>query len=286
MKRHSARILLAICAVSAPTLVLAGTIAGQRPHMPRELAPHLAIYDLKLRDSKPASGINSFSGRLVFRAEGSSCSGYTTTTRFVGEVFSDQGSVITDARSSTFESPGGERFDFSTERYSDHELVDETEGAAKRTEGGARVTLERPDKTEFDIPPGTLFPSEHMREILDAAAAGRHILAAPVYDGSETGRIVYQTTTAIGEKREPMPAAQAADVAGSGSGSLSSWASWPVTIAYFDPSSATPELPSYEFTYDLFGNGISRAIRLDYGDFVLEGDLVSLDLGDAPACDL
>ncbi len=194
--------------------------------------------------------------------------------------------MVTDTRSSTLETKGGRHFEFSTQRYSGHEMVEDTEGAADRKPDQVQVDLARPTEETLQLPADVVFPSEHMRMILDAARQGRRIVTAPVYDGSETGHVVYETTTAIGNKRPPMAESEASGIDPAHAATVAEWTSWPVTIAYFNPASETPDLPEYEFTYDLFGNGISRAIRLDYGDFAIEGKLVSLELKDAPPCDL
>ncbi|WP_160170943.1 cell envelope integrity EipB family protein [Lutibaculum baratangense] len=251
-----------------------------------ELAPHLAVYDVGLERSTAASGVEDFRGRLVFRIAGSSCAGYETETRFLGEVSGETGAAVTDTRSTTSESADGRRFSFHSERYTGDELLEETEGVARRTGEGVAVELERPDGESFALPADVAFPSQHMVMILEAALEGRRIVVSQVYDGSESGHFAYDTTTTIGRKKSPMPEDQPRDLQGNAGSAMSRWTSWPVTIAYFDPTSEDPYLPAYEFTYDLFANGISRSIRLDYGDFVLSGRLASLELGDAPDCDL
>ena len=58
---------------------------------------------------------------------------------------------------------------------------------------------------------------------------------------------------------------------------------WPVTISYFD--AAKPDgPPEYVLSFDLYENGISRALKLDYGDFVLAGELTELHLLPGTAC--
>ena len=62
---------------------------------------------------------------------------------------------------------------------------------------------------------------------------------------------------------------------------------WPVTISYFDRSAAEKsgeQTPIYAITFELYENGVSRALVLDYGDFVLSGDMTSIEMKDAKAC--
>jgi hypothetical protein len=50
---------------------------------------------------------------------------------------------------------------------------------------------------------------------------------------------------------------------------------WPVTISYFDSIKRDGQ-PIYVLSLELYENGVSRALRLDYGDFVLSGELIEL----------
>ncbi len=41
------------------------------------------------------------------------------------------------------------------------------------------------------------------------------------------------------------------------------------------------QTPAYTISFDLYENGVSRALKLDYGDFALRGELKSLDVSPA-----
>ena len=60
--------------------------------------------------------------------------------------------------------------------------------------------------------------------------------------------------------------------------------SWPVSISYFDTGVGGETTPSYELTFQLYANGVSRKLRIDYGDFTLRGTLSSLEIFKAPKC--
>ena len=63
-------------------------------------------------------------------------------------------------------------------------------------------------------------------------------------------------------------------------------ARWPVTISYFDHAvveKSGEQTPVYAITFELYENGVSRALLLDYGDFVLTGEMTSLELHDKDA---
>ena len=70
---------------------------------------------------------------------------------------------------------------------------------------------------------------------------------------------------------------------------LASVARWPVTISYFDQSKKaenSEQTPAYAIGFELYENGISRALLLDYNDFVVSGKLSSLEFKTAEAVPL
>ena len=73
--------------------------------------------------------------------------------------------------------------------------------------------------------------------------------------------------------------------AAAGKPALAALTRWPVTISYFDKSKAGGEqTPIYAITFELYENGISRALKLDYGDFVVDGEMTQLEIKDAKPC--
>jgi len=62
---------------------------------------------------------------------------------------------------------------------------------------------------------------------------------------------------------------------------------WPVTISYFSKDKAGDggeQTPDYAIGFELYDNGISRALTLDYNDFIISGRLVSLDIKTPKLC--
>ncbi len=62
---------------------------------------------------------------------------------------------------------------------------------------------------------------------------------------------------------------------------------WPVTISYFSrnkDAQSGEQAPDYAIGFELYDNGISRALTLDYNNFVVAGKLVSLDIKKSKPC--
>ena len=100
------------------------------------------------------------------------------------------------------------------------------------------------------------------RQIIESARAGGSTLQARVFDGSDTGSKIYDTMTVIGK----VGAGPAEDA--SNSEALKGLARWPVTISYFD-AAKKDSAAEYILTFDLYENGVSGSLKLDYGAFAL-----------------
>lgn len=265
-------------------LALIGILAAPGWAVPAAAEPalvsHRAVYDMHLDRAAAGSGITGISGRLAFEMIGTPCAGYSVNMRFVSQIESNEATTASDLRSSTFETADGDSFRFESRSYFDDELAENTQGIALRDEDGIAVALSEPESVEASLPRDVLFPSQHIRAIIDAAEAGQTMFRARIFDGSDTGRDVYDTTTVIGGRRDG-----SAEVEAEGALDLMEAPSWPVTVAYFDDSGGEAETPKYEFSYDLHANGVSSEVVLDYGEFAMRGDLTSLERVETDPCE-
>ena len=106
--------------------------------------------------------------------------------------------------------------------------------------------------------------------------AGKTTLNARTYDGSEEGQAVYETFAVIGAPIQRKAEDQIEDAAKAPA--LASAKSWPVTISYYK-AGAGDQTPAYVMSMELYDNGVSRNLKLDYGSLVLKGDMTRLDMG-------
>jgi hypothetical protein len=244
------------------------------------LAPHRAVYELTLAKSVGTKSPTAAHGRIAFDFTGSSCEGYVQNFRQFTELQPAEGPTrVSDMQSATFEDPEGKNFNFKMTTSVDSAEADAVDGKASKTANGPlSVNLAKPKRSKFNIESDIAFPTEHLRRILAAAIEGNNLLEAKVYDGSETGEKVYETTTYIGHPIASPAVEKAAHIP-----QLEKMRRWPVSISYFE-SGKKDDGPSYTLSFDLYENGISRALRLDYGDFVLAGEMSSLELLSQPEC--
>jgi hypothetical protein len=253
---------------------------------PIALVPHRAIYDLSLGTTRSNSQLTGVRGRILYDFGGSTCQGYSLEFRQVSELDTGEGKVSTsDLRSTTWEGADAKSFKFNSQNFVDENLIDSVDGHAEREPTKTAVALEKPQQKSLSLAAGVVFPTEHMVRVIKAARAGQSVLSFPVYDGSETGDKVFDTLTVIG--RDIGPGERNHDDAAAAEPKLASVPRWPVTVSYFERGKAdkdSEQLPAYAISFELYANGISRALSLDYNNFVINGKLSSLDIKDAGPC--
>jgi hypothetical protein len=275
---------LAVIGASLAFMTLLGsTVPSPALTAKNELASHRAVYDLKLATSRGKSAISA-RGRILYDFTGSVCQGYKLEFRQVSELNNGEGKVtLSDLRSNTWEDGASKSYTFSSENYLNQRLIDAVNGGAERQSGDIEVKLTKPKDLKFDLDAAIVFPTEHVRRIIEAARAGKTILEFPVYDGSESGQKVYNTLTVIGHVIPPdqkVPTDAAA-----GQAALAGMNRWPVTVSYFDRNAKPGEqMPVYAISFELYENGISRALLLDYNDFAISGELSTLEIKDTKPC--
>jgi EipB-like len=244
------------------------------------LVSHRAVYELTLLKSVGSKSPTAAHGLIAFDFTGSTCDGYVQNFRQLTELQPAEGPTrVSDMHSATFEDADGRSFDFKMQTSVDNGAAEAIDGKAWKSAGGIlSVNLAKPKHNKFELDPDVVFPTEHLKRILAAAEAGQNLLEVKVYDGSETGEKVYDTTTIIGRPIVDPALEKAVHIP-----ELDNMRRWPVSISYFE-TGKKDDAPSYTLSFDLYENGISRALRLDYGDFVLAGEMSSLELLSVPAC--
>ena len=275
---------LASVAIAAAT-VLGGPYAAAALTPAGELAAHRAVYELKLAKTSGKGGAVAARGRILYDFSGNVCDGYKLDFRQVSELDNGEGKItLSDLRSSTWEDGAAKAYKFSSQNYLNQQLIDSVDGRAERRDNAIGVTLSKPKDKKLDLEIAIIFPTEHVRRILEAARDNKSILEFPVYDGSESGEKVYNTLTVIG--REIGPNERVPDDAARDQKELAGMKRWPITVSYFERSDKPggEQIPVYAISFELYENGISRALTLDYTDFSITGEMTSLEIMKAKPC--
>ncbi len=249
--------------------------------------PHQALYELSLVKSRGSNPVNSARGRILYNFSGSACEGYTSEFRQVSELEIGEGKMmLSDLRSSSWEDGEGKSYRFKIDARTNDNDPNPVDGIAERTGDKITVKLKQPEAKTFTLDGATVFPTEQIQRIIAAARDGKSLLELSVYDGSDNGEKVYNTLSVIGQpiagdKQIASPDPSTADE------HMKSLTRWPVTVSYYDRDALKKEgeqTPVYSMSFELYENGVSRALVLDYNDFVISGAMGKFDVKDSKPC--
>jgi hypothetical protein len=266
-----------ILAAGVPLSHVSPAASAQSLVPPEILAPHRAVYELSLIESRDRSGVKEIHGRLVYEFARDGCSAFSLNYRQMMSLQGGEGKGgIIDFRSNTVEDDAAREFSFNSSSEVGGQPGTKVGGLAERgRDGRIEVTLQLPEPKTATIPAAAMFPTQHLRRILAAARAGQFSLAADVFDGGEPGDSAGPSLTLIGNVLQPAETSPDAIIHGAG---LEKLPRWPVTVSYFESEAVEGDLtPKFTFSAEIYENGIARALRLDYGTFVVTGKLIALE---------
>lgn len=264
------------CAAAASLLL------GLAPAAAADLAPHRIVYELRAAPGVAASGSvtgGGAAGRMVIEVVGGACEGYATRMRQVITIGGEGRPVTIDSSSATFEEPRGAGLHFRSETRTNGTTLEKVSGQAERARGDTVIAIAEPARKRHVAQGTVLFPTQQIERIISQAREGAPILEARLFDGGGNGSVVYDTLAVIGR-----PLAVAEDDDGV-LAPLADLARWPVRISYFETGPGEPE-PFFTLDMTLYENGIAGAVRLDYPELSLIGEVVALELLDPVRCGL
>ncbi len=248
------------------------------------LAPHRAVYDLDMLKSEKSSGFSSIKGRMAYELIGSTCEGWTVNFRIANEFAQTEGDTrLIDSQSTSWESSDGLEFRFSQTEFLNNQKQTEKRVNVARASGTvpAEGKISEPEAKEFKLPTDTVFPMVHQFRLLEAAEKGQTRDTSMIYDGSDMDKS-FQAITFIGAKH--LPGTIPADLENKQAEPLKTLNSWPITISYYPAEDKSADTPSYQVNLNMYENGVSTAITLDYGSFALKGQLANLEMLKAEPC--
>ena len=274
VSRFTLYLATALCASCA-------ALAEAAPVLP--LASHRAAYDISLADTSgptPSSAQTpiSASGLIAYEFRGSACEGYTSSFRQMTEMERSEGDPISmQVDANSFEEGNGKSMRFQIDSRSEQDTPPVAGTATRGDNDDMRVVLTKPKAQTLDFGHEVLFPTQHIERLIEVAKQGGGPMQARVYDGSDTGAKIFATMSVVGkEATKPDEDTETASA-------LSGVRRWPVVISYFNEAT-TDTPPEYTLSFDLYENGVSGSLKLDYGAFALRARLRKLEILPTTAC--
>jgi EipB-like len=272
------RFAVCVAAFLCPSLA---ALAQTSPVLP--LASHRAAYDISLADSSgptPSSAQTpvAATGLIAYEFRGSACEGYTSNFRQMTEMERSEGDPLSmQVNAMSFEEANGKSMRFQIDSQGSQDTPPVAGTATRGGDDDLRVVLTKPKAQTLDFGHQVLFPTQHIERLIEAAKRGGGPMQARVYDGSDTGAKIFATMSVVGkEATKPDEDTQTASA-------LGGIRRWPVVISYFNEA-ATDAPPEYTLSFDLYENGVSGSLKLDYGTFALRARLRKLEILPATAC--
>ena len=249
------------------------------------LKPHRAVYDVTLENAEERSGIKGMKGRIVYEVQGNECDGISIRYRFVTTITTGRDDFTTDQQTATYESPDGKEFSFETKSFVNDQADQKISGNASVRNEGVIVNLKGEEPRQLNLGEG-IFTTSHLVDILNAAAKGDQFLNHNVFDGSGDADKMLSSASVIGK-----PKLIEAPLEGESSEILEVFSerkAWPVTMSYFEPKqdNTGEALPIYEASFLLYGDGLTRQLKMRYPDYELQAALTKVEYFDSTACKL
>jgi hypothetical protein len=269
MKRKTMKaVLLAtagILALAAPkTWAAARSDAAHGDAAPVALTGQNAVYALSLNRVRGHS-VTGAAGRLRFDVL-ETCRAYTVSQTMTLLIRNQDGSLTrTVSEYDTWESKGGHHLSFMLRQTTDGKAEPASIGTATTGPKGGSVAYIEPKGRVLQLPPGTLFPMAHTREILQAAADGKAYIDPPLFDGTSRHGAEHTFVAILGQ--DPPRTSKFA--------SISKLPAIKVDIGFFRRK-LEDDSPDFRTEMRYYSNGVARNVKLDFGAFVVSGKLARL----------
>ena len=236
------------------------------------MVAHRAAYKLTLDRARDNSDIAEARGVMLYEVL-DACDGWATRQRF-SLVLTDRDGQEVDTGSdySTFETKDGLRLRFSLTQTTQGAVTSRVAGEAEITPEGGVVRYTDPEPKEEALPRGTMLPMMHTIQSLAAARRGERLLVTPLLDGT-SAEGAQDSTTVISPWQGPQANARFPDLAALGSARM--------RVAFFDrndTSGGGASAPDYEVGLRYWENGVADELKMDFGDFVVDGRMEELSL--------
>ena len=240
-----------------------------------QLVPHRAFYTMSTKKTASSTAFVNVEGRLSFEIR-ELCASWTVEQRHVMLYQRDDGSEIQiNTFLSSWEEKTGEQYKFFVKRDESNGVEKVIEGKAivpKKSDAGGNVKFSKPEPNKFTLNKKTLFPAGHTVALIKAAKSKKKIVRHFLFDGTEVEPAAL-VNSIIGVQKTYV----------GGLAKLDKTTYWPIRMAFFLAEKQKLE-PEYEITIRLHDNGVVSGLILDYGDLIIDVELMEIDYLQRPSC--
>lgn len=265
---------------------------------------HRVIYQMNLAKASSGASIQAAKGQMFYRFQ-ESCNEWEVETRVFLRLTHGMQDGTEDVETTwtyeSFEDFSADRFRFDVEHKHNGSLLEALAGNAWRTMRGMTATYET-GHDDKSMPASALFPTAHLRSVLERARQGETNFSDIVFDGASTqnpyrvnvfviGRVMALSDDSkskpkiiAGSRQVPVIKSKSDAFKKASLGQLPNSPVWRVRLAYF-PTENANDLPEFEIEVDFREDGVAQRIIQDFGDFQLHLTPVQFEALPQKACE-
>ena len=250
---------------------------GMATAQARELAPHKAIYEMRMLSAETETQLSDITGQNQFSLE-RECDGYVASENYLLEFSYGSGeNAVVVSQFESWEQKDSALYSFSIHEGSNFEADKKFEGYAQRPPQVAEpeAFFSMQPNSAIPLPQNVYFPIAHTKELLDKAAKGEKLFSADLFFGAEPDRAIRNTNSVIGKAQTTQNQVNM--------GTLLEPIYYPIQVAYFDPKSSE-SVPEFELKFHMQPNGVISYYEIDYGDFSVDAQLTEIEALPLPYC--
>jgi len=235
-----------------------------------DLVQHRATYSMFLAKSGGTAAIVGARGAMLYDFK-DTCDGWGMDTKVYLRLRYAQGPEVENVRTmSTWEAKDGSGFRFRVEESGAGEKVQEIKGVAVAEQNSGIAEFTAPRAFTADLPAKTIFPSAHLRALIDTAQAGKTHLGRVLFDGASL-----DNPFLVSALIHPLEGESAAET--------EAHPKWRARMAYY-PTRDKTETPSFELVVDFDETGIVYRVVQDFDDYVIEARIDKFERLPPPNC--
>lgn len=240
-----------------------------------DIAPHKALYEIKLQSSRSGSQIANISGQMFYEWA-VDCDAWSSNHRFnLLYEYTDNAPQRITSDFSTFEAFDGSHFNYTSQRKQDGKLFEEIRGSAGLDKKGkGKATFSIPKELVYELNEGTLFPIGHTVATLEKIKQGKTFFNATIFDGSDSDGPT-EVNAFIGKALEPQTI-KFEETADNLDKDLLKAPAHEVRLAFF-PLNNDEATSDYEMKIILHENSVISDMMIEYDDFTVSQKLIALE---------
>ncbi len=231
------------------------------------IVSHKAYYDLEFLTNETPSVVDGGSGKSSFLLE-KQCKGWALKETFaINFSLNNKDNSKNFSIFSSFEDFTAKNFSFEHLDKNDFEKEKYYSGYVKKNKNVLDGMIFDKKKEKLAFNDDILFPTEHLKILLENAKKNINFHTAKVFFGSDKENLVKIVSSFIGKKMKT-------DV--SIENDLLKKQVWPIQLSFYDLNQKKPDPKTKVIAY-VDENGIAHSFTVDYGSYKMKGKLVSIE---------